>query len=128
MFTDALIDAFVMSAKDDDVLLHRELVAQRLVEEFTVRAHINDFVVVALAFQVVDAVVDRLDHHHHACTGGKRVVVHLVVLVSAVVAEVVQTNLHNALIYSTFDDGLGEGHFLPQLSFSPLVFSLSSCL
>ena len=53
MFTDTLIDAFVMPTKDDDVLLHRELVAQRLVEQLAVGAHVDDLVVVALAFQVV---------------------------------------------------------------------------
>jgi hypothetical protein len=34
-----------------------------------------------------------------------------VVLVGGIVAEVVQSNLHNALVYSAFDDGLGERTF-----------------
>ena len=57
---------------------------------------------------MADAVVDRLYHHHHARTGSKRIVVHLVVLVGAVVAEVVEPNLDNAFVDGTLDDGLGE--------------------
>ena len=93
MFADTFVDAFVVTAEDDDVLLHRELVAQRLVEHLAVRAHVDDFVVVALAFQVADAVVDRLDHHHHARAGGKSVVVHLVVLVALLMARLMMDSV-----------------------------------
>ena len=109
VFTDTFVNAFVVAAKDDDVLFHGELVAQRLVEHLAVGAHVDDLIVVPLAFQVADAVVDRLDHHHHARAGGKRVVVHLVVLVGAVVTQVVQSDFHNALVDGAFDDGFGEG-------------------
>ena len=108
MFTDAFVDAFVMAAKDDEVLFHGKMVAHRLIQKLAIGTHVDDFIVVALAFEVGDAVVDRLDHHHHARTGCKRIVVHLVVLVGAVVTEVMQANFHNAFVYSTFDDGFGK--------------------
>ena len=100
-----------MAAENDEVLFHRELVAQGLVQKLAVWAHVDDLVIVALAFQVADAVVDRLDHHHHACTGGKTVIVDLMVLVGAIVTEVVQPNLHDAFVDGSFDDGLGERTF-----------------
>ena len=109
VFTDALVDAFVMAAEDDDVLFHGELVAQRLVEHLAVGTHVDDLVVVPLALQVADAVVDRLYHHDHACSSGKRVVVYLMVLVGAVVSQVVKPDFHNALVDGAFDDGFGEG-------------------
>ena len=55
----ALVNAFVMSAEDDQILLHGELVGHLLVEAFAIGGGEDDLVVVALGSEFGDEAVDR---------------------------------------------------------------------
>ena len=93
MVAHTLVDAFVVTCKNNQIALHRQLVGDVLVEAFTIGRSENHFVVVALSLQRRDAAIDGLALHHHACATSVGIVVHTAPLVECVVSQIVQTNL-----------------------------------
>ena len=109
VFPDAVVDALVVTADDDDVLLQRELVRHGLVELLAVWSRENDFVVVAFCLQRRDAGIQRLALDEHTRCTAKGIVVHTTMLVRCVVSEVVHMNLSKSLLLSPAEDAfLGE--------------------
>ena len=106
---DALVDALVVAAEDDDVVQQAEGVGHWLREELAVGSGEDDFVVVTLGFQRGDAGVDGLYLHDHSGLAAEGVVVDLAVLVGGVVAQVVDVNLGQALLPGAPEDGAAQG-------------------
>ena len=103
------IDALVVAAEQDQVLLEGELVGDGLGEVFAVGGEVDDLVVVALGAQLLDHVVDRLDAHDHAGVAAVAVVIHVLAGADAVFAEVVDPDVHEAFLDGAARDGVGEG-------------------
>ena len=108
MFADALVDALVVAAQDDDVLLEGELIGYALGEDFSVGGHVDDFVVVALCLELAYAVEHGLHHHDHAGISAIGVVVYGLAAAEAVFAEVVYVYLCQALLDGPAGDGVTE--------------------
>ena len=108
MFADALVDAFVVAAQDDDVLLEGKLVGDALVQDLAVRGHVDDLVVVPLGLQFLDHPEHGLHHHHHAGVAAVAVVVHGQARPEAVFAEVVDMDFHQAFLDGPARDGMAQ--------------------
>ena len=100
-----MIYAFVMAAKDDDVFVHRHGIGHFLVQCFSVRSHINYFVVMALAFQMRNAIVYRLDHHDHTGTAAKLIIIYTSLLVGGVISQIVKMHFYQSFFDSAFHNG-----------------------
>ena len=112
MVADTLVDALVMTCKDDEIALQREFVGDMLVEAFAVGRREDHLVVVALGFQGCDAAVNGLALHHHTGTSAIGVVVYAAPFVEGVVTQVVQMDLcqsfflcpcQDRLVYESFE-------------------------
>ena len=103
VFANAIVYALVVSAEDNNVFHHAYAIGFLLLPRLTVGRSVNYKVIVALFFQIVDAVVDRLYHHHHASLAAKGVVVNLLVTTKAVLAQVVNMNFGNSLVGCPLD-------------------------
>ena len=108
MVTHTLINAFVVSAKDDQVLLERELVSDLLVEAFAVRSGEDNLVVMPLGCQFGNESVDRFDLQNHSRTEAERIIIDLAMFVEGVVTQVVDINLAQAFVLGTLHDGVIE--------------------
>ena len=93
MFAYAVVDTLVVSAKDDEVLLEREVVGYMLVKLLAVGRGVDDLIVVALRLECADTAVDGLALHHHAGEAPVGIVVDAAPFVGGVVAQVVEMNL-----------------------------------
>ena len=108
MLADAVVNALVVAAEDDDVLLAGKLVGDALVQDFAIRGGVDDLVVMALFLKVLNQVVDRFDHHHHAGVSAVAVIVYLAVKTFAVFADTVDMNLHETLVDGAFYNRVAE--------------------
>ena len=106
VLANAVVDALVVSAEDDDVLHHRQLVGHMLVELLAVGRSEYHLVVVALSLQGRDAAVDGLALHHHSGKSAIGVVVHAAPLVERVVAQIVQMYFGQAFLFRTCQNRL----------------------
>ena len=106
MLPDTLVDALVVAAEDDNVLLEGKLVGYSLGEGFPVRSHVYDLIVMPFGLEVIDAVENRLHHHHHSGVSAVGVVVHGLAAPKAVFAEVMYMDLHQALFHGPSGDGI----------------------
>ena len=105
MLTDAVVYAFIVTAKYDYVLEHRHTVGHALVEHLAVGSGEYHLVIVALRAEGLDAAVDRLDLNHHTRIAAEGIVVDLAVAVGSVVAEIMHLYVNESLIAGTLDDG-----------------------
>ena len=103
-----MVNAFVVTAEQDDILFEREFVGDGLAELFAVRREIYDFIVMPFGLQFGNHLVQGLHHHHHSGISTVAVVVHLLVRALAVFARVVDIDFHDALADGTAYDGVGE--------------------
>ncbi len=105
MVADALVNSFVMSAKNNDVFVHRQNICCFLVENFSVGRCVDYFIVVAFAFQFFDGRFNGLNCHYHSGTFAKRIIINASVFVVGIVAQVVHNNFSKPFIPGSFDDG-----------------------
>ena len=103
-----MVDSLVVSAEDDDVLLEGQLVGYALVEDVTVRGHVDDLVVMPFGLQFLYHPENRFDHHHHAGVAAVAVVVDVLPGADAVFAELVYMDLHQAFLYGPSDNGVAQ--------------------
>ena len=108
MLTDALVDPFVVAAEDDEVLLQAHLVRNALIEGLPIGRSIDHLIVVALALEVGDSAVDRLDLQDHPCLTPEGIVIDTAPLIRSVVTDIVDMKLEEALLLGTADDGVLE--------------------
>ena len=110
MFSYSVVNAFVVSADDDDILLEAEFVSHGLVELFAIRGCEYYLVIVAFGLEGCDASVERLALYEHASSSTEGVVVHTPVFVGSVVSEVVDMYFCQSFLLGSSEDGLfGEG-------------------
>ena len=93
MITHTLVDAFIVTCKNNQIPFQRQFVGHVLVETLTVRRGKNHLIVVTFCLQGRDTAVDGLTLHHHSCTTSVRIVVHATPFVKGIVTQVVQTDL-----------------------------------
>ena len=105
VLANAVVHTLVVATQDHDVLLERQGIGHGLVELLTVGRGKDDFIILALAFQLLHATPHGLNLHHHARLATKGVIIHLAVLAQAPVAQVVHVNLHQALVLGPLQDG-----------------------
>ena len=108
MLTDALVDALVVAAENDEVLLQAHLVRDALIEGLPIGRGIDHLIVVALALEVGDSAVDRLDLQDHPCLPPEGIVIDTAPLIRSVVTDIVDMKLEEALLLGTADDGVLE--------------------
>ena len=87
-----------MSAEQDEIALHGEVVGNVLVKPFSVGRGENDLVIVALRFQGANTSVYGLYLHDHSSEASVRIVIHTPPLVCRIVAEVVQVDFSQSLL------------------------------
>ena len=105
MFADAIVNAFVVSTENDEILRHGQRVGERLVKLFTVGRGEDDFIIVSLRFERGDAVVNRLALHDHAGEAAEGVVIDAAVFVVGVVTKVVKMYFNQPAALRTGKDG-----------------------
>ena len=109
MFAYAVVDAFIVAAKDDYIFKHRHAVGYLLVEHFAVGSREYDFVIMALGFEGRDAAVDGFDLHDHACIASEGIVVDFAMFVCCVISQIVNRDLDQAFVLSAFEYRATEG-------------------
>ncbi len=82
-----------------------------MIEDLSVRGHVDDFIVIPFSFQFLDHPEDGLDHHHHSGVPSVAVVVHGLSGTETVFAEIVDVYLDNALGNGPSDYGMAERTF-----------------
>ena len=85
VFADAVVDALVVAAEDNQVVERREAVGFVLVVADAVGRGVDHLVVFPFRFEGFDAAVDRFDLHYHTRLSAEGVVVRGAVLVFCVV-------------------------------------------
>ena len=108
MLSDALVDALVMTAQDDDVFFEGKLIGDALVQDLAVGGHVDDLVVVAFGLEFLDHLEDGLHHHHHAGVAAVAVVIHRQARSEAVLAEVMDMDFHQAFLDGPARDGVTQ--------------------
>ena len=98
VLADALVDSLVMAAQDDDVLFEGQFVGDTLVQDLAIGGHVDDLVVLPFGAQFLDHPEHRFHHHDHAGVAAVAVVVHGEARPQAVLAEVVDMDLHQAFL------------------------------
>src|ERR1035437_8024549 len=111
MLADAFIDAFVVSAEEDDVVEHRQSVRHLLGKKFPVWTHIDHLIVGSFFLQMFNTACNRLYHHHHAGSSAKGIIIHILMLTGGIIADVMKVNCDYAFILGTFQDRLIERTF-----------------
>ena len=111
MFADPFVNALVMSAEDDDVLLEGQFVGDALIQDFPVGGHVDDLVVMPFGRQFLDHPEHRLHHHHHAGVSTVAVVVHRQARSQAVLAEIVDMDFHQAFHDGAARNGMAQRTF-----------------
>ena len=109
MFTDAVVDALVVAAEDDDVFERREAVGLVLVVAYAVGRGVDDLVVVPLGLEFLDQLENRFALQNHARLAAEGVVVGGLAAVVGVVVEVVDDDPDEPLLLRTVQDRLVEG-------------------
>ena len=104
MFADAVVDALVVAAEDNQVVERREAVGFVLVVADAVGRGVDHLVVFPFRFEGFDAAVDRFDLHYHTRLSAEGVVVRGAVLVFCVVPDVVDMDFDQPLLLRTLED------------------------
>lgn len=105
VLANAVVNALVVSAENNEVALHREAVGHGLVELFTIGRGENHFVIVAFGLERCDAVVDGLTLHYHSCKAAVGIVVDAAMFVSSIVTQVVHMNFDQSFFLRSCQDG-----------------------
>ncbi len=105
---DALVYAFIMTGDDEQVVVHREAVGQRLPQGFAVGRHVDDLVVAALGLKAFNGIGQRLGHHHHARAAAELIIVNLLVPPQSELAKVVYPHVKQPLVVCALEDGMPE--------------------
>ena len=108
MLADAVVNAFVMTAENNEILLKRQVIGLFLTELSAIGRRVDDLVVMALTGQMTDDVEHRFNADDHAGFAAEGVVVHAPVLVGRVVAQVVDLQVDDALRAGPADDRMAE--------------------
>ena len=107
----AVVDALEVSAENDDSLIHRHAVGHFLVPLLAIGRGVDDFIIVALALELGDEVVDRLNLHYHTGTTSKGVVICAAMLVGSVVSYVMDDDIGQSILLGAGHDGTVEESF-----------------
>ena len=81
MIAHALIYAFVMTAKDDDILFERKGVSGLLVKAFSVWCGEDDLIVVAFGFKMGDEAINGFYLQYHTGTEPESIIVHFTMFI-----------------------------------------------
>ncbi len=108
MFTNPLVNAFVMSAEDNDVSFQRKFIGYTLRKLLSVRRHVYDFVIVALGFQLIYHPEHRLDHHHHTGVPAIAIIVHRASGANAVFSDIVDIDFHQSFFPRSSDNRVSQ--------------------
>ena len=108
VFADAVVDALVVAAEDDDVVERREPVGFVLVVADAVGRGVDDLVVVPLGLEFLDQFEDRFALEDHARFAAEGVVVGGLAAVVGVVVEVMDDDLDQPLLLRAVQDGFVE--------------------
>jgi hypothetical protein len=103
---DAMIDAFVVTAKHDEMGFAREFASCGLVESPALRRH-EDRARGGRA-QLIDGGEEWLGLHHHPGTTAVRLVIDSPMTVGRPIAQVVDVDFHQSLVLGTADDALSQ--------------------
>ena len=101
MLSHAVVNTFVVTAEDDDILAHREAVCLVLVMGDAIGRGVDNLVIVTLRLQLLHKLEDRLALHHHSCLATKGVVVGGLAIVVGVVVQIMDNNLNQTLLLRT---------------------------
>ena len=110
-----------MSAEYYDVTEQRQTVGHGLVERLAIGRSKNHLIVVPLLFQSGNTGINGLDLHNHTGLAAERIVIHLAVAAGGIVAQIVDHNLHKALVAGPFQDRAVDegpehlGHYCQQV-------------
>ena len=102
MLAYAMVDAFVMPAKDNQIFVHRHAVGHFLIKLFSIGRSVNYFVVVSFTFQFCNNTVDRFNLQYHSGTETKGIIVHAAMFVGAVFAQVMHIKFYETFVAGTF--------------------------
>lgn len=108
MFSDSLVDAFVMPAKDNNVFITNIMIHYLLVEQYAVRTGVENLIVVALRFKFINAAGNGLRAHKHPALSSIRSIVNSFVLVFRPVSEVVTMDFNNSFINGALDNRVAK--------------------
>ena len=111
MVAHALVHALVVTAEDDQIAHHRQVVGHALRQLLTVGRGEDHFVVVALRLQRGYAAVDRLYLHHHTSLTSKGIVIDTAPLVERIVTKIVQMDFRQTLLGGPGKDGFVDEAF-----------------
>ena len=101
LFNEALVHALVVAAHEHEMVVVRGKTARAaLVERLALRGHVNDAAALfaRLGAHVVKARLERLRHHHAAPAAAVGVIVHLLLFVFGIVADLDGVDVQNALL------------------------------
>ena len=104
MLADAVVNALVVAAENDDILAHRQAVSLVLVVGDAIGRGVDNLVVLALGLQLLNKFEYglALDHHTRLATEG--VVVRSLALVVGIVVQVMHNDFNQTLLLRTFQD------------------------
>ena len=103
VLADTFVDAFVVAAEEDEVLLEGKLVGDGLGEGLTVGGEVDDLVVGALGGELLYHFEDGLHHHDHAGIAAIAVVVDRLAGAETVFADVVDADVDEAFLDGAAD-------------------------
>ena len=109
----ALIDAFIVSAEEQDILFLGELLRHFLIEGAALRRH-KEHTGRSMTDPLDDVLVavdDRLHLHEHAGTAAVRIVIDVVMRILRVVADVEGLDIHQSGLDGTTTDALTDDVF-----------------
>jgi hypothetical protein len=94
-----LIYSFIMSAKDNDILIHRHCICHFLVQSFSVRRHVNNFIIGSFTFRWVmqASMVVRSWPCQPRPPG---IIVYTFLSVGRIITQVMKMNLHQSFVDS----------------------------
>ena len=101
VFADAVVDAFVVAANDDDILLQAQVVRHRLVELLAVGGSEYHLVIMSLSLQRRDTRIQRLTLYHHTGLAAVGIVIDAAPFVGGIVAQIMDVYLCQALTLGT---------------------------
>ena len=104
MLADAVVDALVVAAEDDDILAHRQTVSLVLIVGNAIGRGVDNLVVGALRLQLLHKLKYGFALHHHTRLATEGVVVGGLALVVGVVVQVMHNNLNQAFLLRTLQN------------------------
>ena len=108
---DALVHAFVMAAKNDEIIFHGERIGDGLRELLAIGRHKNAVVVLALIGKFLENSEERFGFENHSRTAAKGFIVNLMIFPEAIFAQIVRNYFDHALFAGAFYDAFGKQSF-----------------